>query len=158
METVSVKFYIWFQLTETYDGVRKATHHKPKGEYTVKKETTSADSSANPWMFVSLFLGALLVASFVTNIYFLDTVTSGIGPAAANAPGVPSQPNQPSQPSAPAAPVKVEARGPSIGKANAPVTIIEFSDFQCAFCKRYNDQTAGQLKENYVKKGKVRIA
>ncbi len=123
----------------------------------MKKEHSAAESSANPWMFVSLFLGALLVASFVTNIYFLDKVTSGVGAAAPSAPSAPSAPGAPSAPAAPSAPVKVDATGPSMGKDNAPVTIIEFSDFQCPFCKRFNDQTMGQLKTNYIDTGKARI-
>ena len=50
---------------------------------------------------------------------------------------------------------KVEAgSGPSWGAANAPVTIVEFSDFQCPFCSRVLPQVK-QIKEKYA--GKVRI-
>jgi len=50
-----------------------------------------------------------------------------------------------------------EGDSPSIGKANAPVTIIEFSDFECPFCERFYSQTYKQVKTNYVDTGKVRI-
>ena len=46
---------------------------------------------------------------------------------------------------------------PSIGDPNAPVTIVEFSDFQCPFCRSFYSSTYQQLKENYVDTGKVRI-
>ena len=46
---------------------------------------------------------------------------------------------------------------PSTGDENAPVTIIEFSDFQCPFCQRFYQQTLPLIEENYVKTGKVRI-
>lgn len=42
------------------------------------------------------------------------------------------------------------------GSQEAGVTIVEFMDFQCPFCKRYVDQTLGQLEKNYVAAGKVK--
>lgn len=44
----------------------------------------------------------------------------------------------------------------SIGDPNAPVTIIEYSDFQCPFCYRYVTTTFPQLKQEYIDTGKVR--
>jgi protein-disulfide isomerase len=38
---------------------------------------------------------------------------------------------------------------PSIGPANAPITIIEFSDFECTFCQKWHAETWTQLVENY---------
>lgn len=49
-------------------------------------------------------------------------------------------------------------KGPVLGKANAPVTIVEFSDFQCSFCKKFWGDTLPKLKEGYIKKGQVRFA
>lgn len=46
---------------------------------------------------------------------------------------------------------------PSLGKQNAPVTIIEFGDFQCGFCARFHRDTFPQLKKNYIDKGLVRF-
>jgi protein-disulfide isomerase len=50
--------------------------------------------------------------------------------------------------------VEVAANGPAKGPANAPVTIVEFSDFQCPFCSRVNP-TLKQVQEKYG--DKVRI-
>src|SRR3989344_6874018 len=44
-----------------------------------------------------------------------------------------------------------------LGDANAPVTIIEFGDYQCPFCGRFFNQTEPQIRENYVKTGKVKF-
>src|SRR4249919_161955 len=48
--------------------------------------------------------------------------------------------------------------GPSLGSPSAPVTIIEFSDFQCSFCKRFWAETLPKLKEAYINTGKARFS
>lgn len=44
---------------------------------------------------------------------------------------------------------------PSIGPADAPITIVEFSDYQCPFCKRFRDQTLNTLLDAYP--GQIRF-
>ncbi len=44
---------------------------------------------------------------------------------------------------------------PGIGPEGAPIVIVEFSDFQCPFCKRFQDETAKQLLAAYP--GKIRF-
>ncbi len=44
-----------------------------------------------------------------------------------------------------------------IGKADAPITIVEFSDYQCPFCARFFSQTLPSIKSKYVDTGKVRL-
>jgi protein-disulfide isomerase len=46
---------------------------------------------------------------------------------------------------------------PFIGDPDAPVTIVEFSDFQCPFCRRYFMDTYPQLKSEYIDTGKVKL-
>src|SRR4051812_32606019 len=38
---------------------------------------------------------------------------------------------------------------PFIGQANAPVTIVEWSDYQCPFCKQFEQTTLPQIIQNY---------
>jgi len=51
-------------------------------------------------------------------------------------------------------PVNVAASGPSLGPENAPVTVVEFSDFQCPFCSKV-EPTIKRLMTDYA--GKVRF-
>lgn len=46
---------------------------------------------------------------------------------------------------------------PVLGDQNAPVTIIEFSDFECPFCKRFFSNTLPQLTREYIDTGKVKL-
>ena len=43
-----------------------------------------------------------------------------------------------------------------LGDENAPVTIIEFTDFSCPFCQRHYQQTKPEIKSNYIDTGLVR--
>lgn len=49
------------------------------------------------------------------------------------------------------------APGPTKGKADAPLTIVEFSDFQCSFCRRFWRETLPRIEERYIQPGKVRF-
>ena len=44
------------------------------------------------------------------------------------------------------------------GSPNAPLWVIEVSDFQCPYCKQWHDQTYTAFLDQYVKNGKVRLA
>ena len=58
----------------------------------------------------------------------------------------------------PAVPVKISAdNDPIIGSLDAPITIIEFSDFQCPFCARFHTQTLPLILEEYIEQGKVKL-
>ena len=45
----------------------------------------------------------------------------------------------------------------SVGEATAPVTIVEFSDFQCPYCTSFYSNSLQSILENYVDQGIVRI-
>ncbi len=68
---------------------------------------------------------------------------------------------RPAPPAAPPAVEKIDAVvavggiAPQ-GKAAAPLTLIEFTDYQCPYCSRHAQQTVPQLVKDYVDTGKVR--
>jgi protein-disulfide isomerase len=43
-----------------------------------------------------------------------------------------------------------------MGAADAPVTVVEFADYQCPFCLRFTKTTFPHLKRKYIDTGKVR--
>jgi protein-disulfide isomerase len=123
-------------------------------------------------------LAVILVVSIINNVNVstlsskLDSVSiTGNVAAAGAADDEPSgikeiEPQQaPSQqpapaprPSQPAPTVEVsEDDDPVLGDANAPVTIIEFSDYECPFCTRFWSQTLPQIKTNYIDTGQVKL-
>ncbi|MBU1197836.1 DsbA family protein [Candidatus Micrarchaeota archaeon] len=141
-------------------------------------ESNSAYAIAGSFLISSIILAAsLLYATGNVNhsLQQISTNLNGMESMAALAPlaadTVPIQPTiqqtapavPPAQaPAAPAQPgdlpssIKLEGR-PSWGNENAPVTIVEYSDFQCPFCSRFFTQTEAPLGEEYVNTGKVRF-
>ena len=44
-----------------------------------------------------------------------------------------------------------------LGSKDAPLTMVEFTDYQCPFCQRFHVTTFAELKKNYIDTGKVRF-
>ena len=46
---------------------------------------------------------------------------------------------------------------PILGNPNAPITMIEFGDYQCTFCNKFFHETENPIITNYIKTGKVKV-
>src|SRR6266446_8294402 len=46
---------------------------------------------------------------------------------------------------------------PFLGSKEAPLTIVEFDDFQCPYCNRFYLETFPDLKKNYIDSLQVRF-
>ena len=69
-----------------------------------------------------------------------------------------AQQTPPTQPSAQNEPVEISDGDDAVlGDINAPVTIIEYSDYQCPFCQRFWSDTLPLIKKNYIETGKVKF-
>jgi protein-disulfide isomerase len=72
----------------------------------------------------------------------------------------PQQQQAPAAPSVPPKPENLTVKGDAIyvlGKSDAPLTLVEFTDYQCPFCGRFETTTFPEIKKNYIDTGKVRF-
>lgn len=47
--------------------------------------------------------------------------------------------------------------GHTLGREDAPITLVEFTDYQCPFCRDFHLTTFEQIKMKYIDTGKVRF-
>jgi len=67
---------------------------------------------------------------------------------------------RPTPPSAPAPSPNVrlpKVTGYVMGRPDAPITLVEFTDLQCPFCARFTATSFAQIKKEYIDKGLVRF-
>lgn len=56
----------------------------------------------------------------------------------------------------PAQEIPLEELGFDYGSDDAPISVIEFSDYGCGYCRRFHAETFPTLMEDYIETGKVR--
>jgi len=110
------------------------------------------DGGAKTMFFTGLFLGIAVTLGLVFAFTFSSIMKGGLAGAQAYVPAAPTQPTQPTaqQPTTPSKPVAaVDPKSDHIrGPANAKVTMIEYSDFQCSYCVRARPLVA-RVREVY---------
>jgi protein-disulfide isomerase len=45
----------------------------------------------------------------------------------------------------------------ALGRPDAPLTVVEFTDYQCPYCRRFQAETWPRLKRDWIDSGKVRF-
>lgn len=53
--------------------------------------------------------------------------------------------------------IEIGALGMARGSDAAPITLVEFLDYECPFCQKFHSETMPTLIEEYVETGKVRV-
>src|SRR3989338_8324192 len=102
----------------------------------------ASPSSRNTLLPVSILIAAVLISGSI--IYAIGTK---------NGPAVPSEPT----PKNTAALFEVSPQDSVLGDVKAPVTLIEYGDYQCPFCGKFFREVEPGIRDKYVKNGKVKI-
>lgn len=111
------------------------------------------DTPLSPLWVILLLVFSFLLGMSTMKLMYSDEALEKVLAQANNQQGT-----DPSQPSL-GAQVDIDAGDlPLQGNKNAKITIVEFSDFQCPYCKRFYDETYAQIKKEYVDSGKVNLA
>ncbi len=123
--------------------------------------SNTSPKKSTPTGIIIALVAVVAVAAFFAGLYFsnldsdqltksdLDDAISRIESKIGN--------NLPS-PTLPLQPIKISLDDDPIrGNPDAPITIVEFSDYQCPFCARFYAQTLPLLLEEYIDEGKVNL-
>jgi len=51
----------------------------------------------------------------------------------------------------------IENGSPILGDSNAPITILEWGDYQCTFCYKFHQNTLDTINDDFIKTGKVKL-
>jgi len=148
------------QTKTTKSTIAKSDRKNSSEYFKISFPKLSFSSSSNAFLVAAVVIFAFLLGMLTNKVMYLEksikdksnllAAASPSGNSVAQSPqAVPTEDTSPKQ-------VSVD-NDPILGNKDAKVTLIDFSDYECPFCKRYFDQTYSQIKTSYVDKGLVKI-
>ena len=115
--------------------------------------TTKVVRSTNRIHLPSLAIGAgIAVACIFCGVLMVNMINSETTPVLAETPQKQTEITKIQSLS-----VFTDNASPILGNPNAPITMVEFGDYQCTFCKKFFHETEESIITNYVKTGKVKM-
>ena len=141
--------------------VVKERNETPITSNITEKTFSESNKKSIPTGIIVAIVAVVAIAAFFAGSYFsnlnsdivtqseLDSAIAKLESKIASIQSPSANPSQPKKISADDDPVR--------GSPDAPITIIEFSDFQCPFCARFHVQTLPSILEEYIDTGKVNL-
>ncbi|MBU0460350.1 MAG: DsbA family protein [Nanoarchaeota archaeon] len=143
------------KIHEYHEGKKhKPEHHKPHHRVAEKKECCS-DKGLNSFQ---KFLAAAVIVQIALLLFIAVKLPDGSVVVNTDDGDLPTGVDN--APSAAAAAVDMEALiddDAIEGDEDAPVTIVEWSDYECPFCEKFYSGTLQQLRSEYIETGKVKL-
>ena len=123
-------------------------------DYTIlEKENTLKESNKKTLHAPSLGIGAIIAGLCIVGVFF------GLGDFSESSEQLIEKQivQEPPRPQQISIDTFIQNGSPILGKTDAPITLVEFGDYQCHFCNVYFHNTEHKIFENYVMEGKVNV-
>ena len=129
-------------------------HNKSTGDV-FEQTNVVVSSKRDRFLPISILVAAIVIGGAVV---FATLWKGGSAGTTADNNQPAAQQQAPAQPGVNTAGImKLGSRDAILGNPSAPVTIVEYGDYQCPFCTRYFSQTQPLIVANYVNTGKVKM-
>lgn len=125
------------------DGKKEDVETKNSNVITIRKNSL--------WKYSTFILAAIIIIGVFVIFIGKDAPVAPTGQVINNPAGSVS-------PKPEVGKININLEGyPSKGKLDAPVVLVEYSDYQCPYCGRFYTQTLPQIQREYAATGKVRL-